>query len=197
MTIQTSFFGFGIYPAEGIHIHGWITNPSNQKVAYVAAQASVVFKVKQEHGGKETVITALEEAQRDLPFDSTGKILSIAVIASDVIKRKEELKRRSPSSYKQDMSILLLSNIFRLDKLSKEQDRSWIEYSPLVIFSPANMTEIALLNLVDDEIESNFRVKLKNKLTALTLKFEKKAREEKDEKYLERLAVYKAEIQKL
>ncbi len=196
MTFQTAWFGFGQYSPNLLEYHSWINNPSNHKIAYVAAQAKIVFDTKKEFVGKGDVSAEFDKVQKSIPFDSTGHILSIAVIATDVYKRKA-LKGRNPSAAK-DASLELLKGVLHQENTYQANKQIWNGFSPTAFLSPANLTEIGLLLLVEDKIMNQYREEVKNKLISIITRMEQRAVKEKYGKdYLKELSYYRSEVVKI
>lgn len=153
---------------------GSLTSPSSYYISDVASQAIVVFQHKERYGtpGHPGVHVSLLESRREHGFNSTGQILAVAVIATEVFKDKKSSK--DPEK-KRDAGLILIERILSWEtSYQKDRKRFFMGFSPLHLINPSHLTEIGLISLIEENIENNRREATGLKLRELLGQIEKK-----------------------
>lgn len=199
MFVQPLFFSAGFYSGGFVRYHAWLASPTGHKIAFVSYQAREVFRIKASLSEKSNLIKEIESSQKKVPFDSTGHILSAALVATDVVKKKKTTEsQRSPATATKEAASELLDGMFHLERLKKQHTQPWFGYSPLVLLSPANMIEALILLLVEEGIDHKYRETMRKNLGEMITNFEEVAiKENYGAEYLKKIAYYKTELTKI
>lgn len=194
-TVQAMVMGIYYSPAS-FPVLALLSNPSTQKICYTAAQASVIFSAKQKFVGTGRAMLELEKIQDELPFDNTGHILSIAVIASDINRMKQK-QGRGPAAIKTAITGLV-TGVLHQEGVYRKNRNFFGGYTPLSFLSPANMTELSLLILIDKSIDEKMNVAIKKKLNGFLADIERISKgKETDTDFIKELSELKKKVARL
>lgn len=178
MMSLSSLFGFVSGSEKILPVSAWVLNPSAQKMSFVAAEARVIMETKRASQGKN-IFKELARVQRELAFDGTGKVLAVAVIASEILRRKKSLVDRNPATGSLDSLIFMVEGISRQETFVSQHRRLWEGFSPLALLSAANLMEAGMLLLIEEKIELKYRELAKERLLELVATGEKVTQEKK------------------
>ncbi len=95
---------------------------------------------------------------------STGHILGTAVMAADIFSRKK--KSLSKTASIEAALELAESSKYMNDRLQNQSALIW-RFSPLIIFSPVELAEGILLNLIEVETSATFDAAITKKTTGI------------------------------
>lgn len=187
--------GFGHLNKWALTASYWSTNPSMQYITHVSYEAGLVFQVKDKVAGKGDLLSAFSQVQEDITFGSTGHILSVAVIASDIFKNRKKFGRE-PATAKTETMLLLLESLMRQEKIYSAKKDPFRYINPLFVFvSSARMTEAIILFWVDEDIDSRYIEKSKKKYLSILRTVEEDVRSKGlDKEYGPRISALMSQI---
>lgn len=170
---QGVLFGFNLLPRQAITVSSWLNAPSQYYIHTVIADAVWAFEFKKTiHRDSVDPKAKIIKAYADRSFDSTGVILTTAVLATDAYKKREIASDKDASKIEAMLKVIEYS-IF-LIKMNEESPNFILKFNPVSILSAENIIEIGLLSMIESEIVQKFQWAIWEKLDDMIANLNKK-----------------------
>jgi len=184
--IQFFTFNLQLTPRRQMSYSYLFNNPSTHYISVVSEDSSLVFSLKDSKAPMKLV----SEAYKERGFDSTGHILTLAVIGRYVFQKHEDLK-----GPREKVTLELIENILVNERLKESSLPLPYKFSPFCLFSTPNLLEIAILGLIEMSIEEKYYEVMYSSVLDLIKKTE--LLEHRDGQTDQRLVFVKKELSRL
>ncbi len=162
---QLGFFYFTHNYPHLLHISRVINPPTIHYFNSVSSEAGWAFSIK-ERIEKEKLVF-LDEYKKHyeiVTMTTTGHILGTAVMATDIFSRKNRSNSKTASI---DYALELFESAKYMNNLLQTQPQLIFRFSPLLIFSPVELSEAVFLNMMENRISKTYDKAITNKMNGI------------------------------